>query len=174
MYIRYRTKETQARADVNRIAYCGDDNRLLVLSAHGAQQSLRGLGAVLATDSKTLIEYYAEEDAYSGRRMIRDGSGYRCYKHLLYPGVWQFLWVSKDPQLLVAGKEALGQALMSDRFSTPLLPEWEPYLRKELEAKGLLIVLKGDGCPSALLKAASSDLDGLVTQGIEGGVLQVA
>jgi hypothetical protein len=76
--------------------------------------------------------------------------------------------------LLVAGKPALGPALLADPFTTPLLPEWVPYLERELETNGLLVNLKGDGCPSALLAAQSKDLDALVTQGIQGGELQIA
>jgi hypothetical protein len=42
-----------------------------------------------------------------------------------------------------------------------------------LEANGLLVNLKGDGCPSALLSAQSKDLDQLVTRGIQGGDLRI-
>jgi hypothetical protein len=48
-----------------------------------------------------------------------------------------------------------------------------PYLERELEANGLLVNLKGEGCPSALLAAQSRDLDNLVTQGIQGGELTI-
>jgi len=173
MYIRYRTKETQARMECDRLAYHGRDNRLLVLSCHGPQQTLRGLQAVLCSDAKVKIDLHQDDNEYSSTALLKDGSGYRTYRNPLCQGVWQFLWVSKDPQLLVAGKLALGRALLTDPFTTPLLPEWVPYLERELEANGLLVNLKGEGCPSALLAAQSKDLDALVTQGIQGGDLKI-
>lgn len=173
MYIRYRTKETQARNECDRLAYHGRDNRLLVLSCHGPQQTLRGLQAVLCSDAKVRIDLHQDDNEYASETLQKDGSGYRTYRYLLCQGVWQFLWVSKDPQLLVAGKTALGQALLADPFTTPLLPEWVSYLEQELEANGLLVSLKGDGCPSTLLSAQSKDLDQLVTRGIQGGDLKI-
>ncbi len=169
MYIRYRTKDTHARIDCDRMAY--HDKRILVLSCHGPQQTLRGLMAVLSSDVKTSIECYDDNDCPTA--LNRDGCGYRTYRHLLGAGLWQFLWVSKDPQLLVAGTEALGQALMSEVFTTPILPDWVPYLQKELERKELLAQLQGEECHSAYLSATTKDLDELVTQGIQSGQLKI-
>src|SRR5713226_9625182 len=119
MYVRYTTKETQARIECDRLAH-HDDGRVMVLSCHGPQQTLRGLSAILTSDTKMRLEWYDDDDCATA--IAKDGSGYRTYKHPLCQGIWQFLWVSKDSQLLVAGKQALGQALLGDPYTTPVLP----------------------------------------------------
>jgi hypothetical protein len=74
--------------------------------------------------------------------------------------------------LLVASKEAQRQALWADPFTTPVLPEWVPYLRTALEEACLLMELSGEGCWSAYLTASTEDLDRLVSFGIRSGVLK--
>jgi hypothetical protein len=171
MYIRYATKDTQARIECDRLAHHGD-GRVMVLSCHGPQQTLRGLGAVLTSDTKMRVEWYDDEE--NATALSKDGCGYRAYKHPLCPGLWQFLWVSKDSRLLVAGKEALGQALLSDPFTTPVLPDWVPHLRSELEKETLLTALEGGGCDSAYLTASSENLDDIVSNGIRNGLLKIS
>ena len=61
MYVRYQTKDTHARIDCDRIAY-HQDGRVMVLSCHGPQQTLRGMGAVLTSDAKVRLEHYDEDD----------------------------------------------------------------------------------------------------------------
>jgi hypothetical protein len=169
MYVRYATKDTQARIDCDRLAHHGD-GRVMVLSCHGPQQTLRGLGAILTSDAKVRLEHCDEDDCTTA--LAKDGCGYRTYKHLLSPGLWHFLWVSKDPRLLVAGKEALGQALLGDPFTTPVLPEWVPYLETALEQESLLTALSGEGCTSAYLTASTEELDQIVSDGIRSGMLK--
>jgi hypothetical protein len=82
--------------------------------------------------------------------------------------------VSKDSRLLAAGMEALGQALLDDPFTTPVLPEWVPHIRSALEEDDLLSALLGEGCPSAYLTASSEDLDRLVSDGIKSGALKIS
>jgi hypothetical protein len=169
MYVRYATKDTQARIECDRLAHHGD-GRVLVLSCHGPQQTLRGLGAILTSEAKVRLEHYDEDDCTTA--LAKDGCGYRTYKHPLCQGLWHFLWVSKDPRLLVAGKEALGQALLGDPFTTPVLPEWMPYLEGALEQESLLSALSSEGCTSAYLTASTEELDQIVSDGIRSGVLK--
>jgi hypothetical protein len=171
MLIRYATKDTHARIDCEHLAH-HSDGRVMVLSCHGPQQTLRGLAAVLTSDAKIRLEHYDEDDCVT--QLTKDGCGYRTYKHLLCPGLWQFLWVSKDPRLLVAGKDALAQALMTDPFTTPLLPEWVPQIRTEMEERSLLSALCGDTDGPAYLTASTEDLDEIVSDGLRNGKLCIA
>jgi hypothetical protein len=120
------------------------------------------------------LEHYDEDE--SPTQLTKDGFGYRTYKHLLCPGLWQFLWISKDPRLLVAGKKALRGALMSDPYTTPLLPEWVPHVQREMEEQSLLTSLSGvsPDCGPAYLMATTKDLDEIVSDGIKRGALQIA
>ncbi|HEY1859191.1 MAG TPA: hypothetical protein VGG61_02490 [Gemmataceae bacterium] len=170
MYVRYATKETQARIECDLLAH-HDDGRVMVLSCHGPQQSLRGLSAVLTSDTKMRLEWYDDDDCAT--EIGKDGCGYRTFKHPLCQGLWQFLWVSKDTRLLVAGKDALGQALLGDPFTTPVLPDWVPHLQAALEEDGLLTALSGEGCESAYLTASCEELDQIVSDGIRSGKLKI-
>ena len=172
MYVRYQTKDTHARMDCDRIAY-HQDGRVMVLSCHGPQQTLRGMGAVLTSDAKVRLEHYDEDDC--ARALTKDGCGYRAYKHPLCPGLWHFLWVSRDPRLLVAGKDALGEALLGDPYTTPVLPQWVSHIRQEMEERSLLLALSSDrgGYGPAYLTASTEDLDEIVSEGIRSGMLKI-
>jgi hypothetical protein len=172
MFIRYATKETHARIDCDKIAAC-KDRRIMVLSCSGPQQTLRGLAALLVSDAKVQLEWFNDDDEGKSR-LERDGCGYKCYKHLLCPGIWHFVWISKDPRLLVAGKEAIGQALWSETYTTPLLKAWIEPVRDALIEEGLLVELDGAGCESAYLTAEAADLDRIVTNGVREGRLKIA
>jgi len=171
MYVRYLTKDTHARIECDRLAY-HSDGRVMILSGYGPQQTLRGLGADLTSDAKIRLECCDDNDCATA--ICKDGCGYRTYKHLLCPGLWQFLWVSKDPRLLVAGKDALAQALMTDPFTTPLLPEWVPQIRTKMEERSLLAALCGDRDGPAYPTASTEDLDEIVSDGIRNGKLCIA
>jgi hypothetical protein len=174
MFIRYATKDTHARIECDKIAAHGD-GRIMVLSCHGPQQTLRGLGALLVSDAKVKLEWYDDNDGRN-RPLERDGSGYKCHKHLLCQGLWHFVWVSKDPRLLVAGKDALGTALWSEAYTTPLLDEWIDAIRAALEEGELLATLQNVGWDDgpAYLTAKPEELDAIVSKGILNGLLKVA
>src|SRR5260370_33708934 len=101
--------------ECDRLAYHGRDNRLLVLSCHGPQQTLRGLQAVLCSDAKVKIDLHQDDNEYSSTSLLKDGSGYRTNRPPLCQGAWQFPGVSKDPQLRVAGKLTLWRAPLTDQ-----------------------------------------------------------
>ena len=63
--------------------------------------------------------------------------------------------------------DALWQELKKERFTTPILRGWLPYIRKELELKSLLVRCHTLDCTCCILTATSADLDSIVELGLK-------
>ena len=84
------------------------------------------------------------------------------------------LFLAKSPGLLLnASKECLWQELKHERFETPLLRSWVPYLRERLITSRKLHPCKCVGCDVWGLSCRTKDLDELVTEGIQMGAIKV-
>jgi hypothetical protein len=80
----------------------------------------------------------------------------------------------KDPRLLPSvTDEALWAQLRSDRFTTPLLREWVPWLKEAMLKEGNLERLPAFQCQPGLLAIDDGALDGIVSRGIAEGHLKV-
>jgi hypothetical protein len=118
-------------------------------------------------------------------------AGYEVYRHPLGFGSRHYLFVSRNPAfLLVASDEALWRELKSERFTTPLLRDWMPYIRRELERRHLIVechaypyeaVGEGKlGVPGldlplscCCLCATSKDIDTIVVEGLKTGAIEI-
>lgn len=88
---------------------------------------------------------------------------------------WHVLAISRDPRLIpVYTPGAVMDQLMSQRFTTPILRGWAPYLLSELKREGLLTMLPSFGCKAALLDLEQEQLDAMVSRGIAGGQLVIS
>ena len=67
----------------------------------------------------------------------------------------------------------LWQELKHERFTTPLLRGWLPYVRKELELKSLHARCHTLDCTCCILGATSADLDSIVEFGIKNGFISI-
>jgi hypothetical protein len=63
--------------------------------------------------------------------------------------------------------------LNQERFTTPLLRGWLPYVRKELELKSLLSRCHTLDCTCCVLTATSADLDAIVEFGLKNGLIAI-
>ena len=69
--------------------------------------------------------------------------------------------------------DALWQELKQERFTTPLLRGWLPYVRKELELKCLLSRCYTLDCTCCILTGTSVDLDSIVEFGLKSGLIAI-
>jgi hypothetical protein len=69
--------------------------------------------------------------------------------------------------------DAIWQELKQDRFTTPLLRRWLPYIRKELELKSLLARCQTLDCTCCILTAMSADLDSVVEFGLKNSLVKI-
>jgi hypothetical protein len=71
--------------------------------------------------------------------MEADPKGYLLQHHKLEYGFSHALFISKDPNFLVhMTPDSLWETLSSDRFETPLLKEWMPWVTMQLIDDNLL------------------------------------
>ena len=89
--------------------------------------------------------------------------GYRIDAHRLGFGSIHALFICRQQGFLPNDSDdALWQELKQERFTTPLLRGWLPYVRKELELKSLLSRCHTLDCTCCILTATSADLDSIV------------
>jgi hypothetical protein len=101
--------------------------------------------------------------------------GYRIDAHRLGYGSVHAIFVCRQQGFLPNGSDdALWQELKQERFTTPILRVWLPYVRKELELKGLLRRCHTLDCTCSVLTATSADLDPIVESGIKDGSITIS
>jgi hypothetical protein len=69
--------------------------------------------------------------------------------------------------------DALWQELKQERFTTPMLRGWLPYIRKELELKSLLSRCHTLDCTCCTLTATSAELDVIVEFGLKNTLISI-
>lgn len=156
---------------------CIEENRkhtLLVASLIGEEENVRcAMAAFEPRAVRNFTAYFSSgpvqhDIAYGPRRAFRDSFPYtaRCVK-LGYKS-WQCMLFSSRPGLLLSDDdETLWQELSGERFTTPLLRSWVPYIRGKLVEKSFLKKTTSFGCSPALLELASSQLDSIVSAGVK-------
>jgi hypothetical protein len=158
-----------------------DCGTVLLASVVGDARAVKGLGAWLNGNGKAQLrpaglEFWRGEarrpGGYYNPALFRSEHRYRRHAHRLDYGRVHALFVSRSPDFLIsADDESLWRALSGPRYTTPILPEWLPYLREQLEKRGLLTPAWGHRCACALLRAETAHLDGIVEQGHRDGAL---
>ena len=100
--------------------------------------------------------------------------GYRIDAHRLGFGSIHALFTCRQQGFLPNDSDdALWQELKQERFTTPLLRGWLPYIRKELELKSLLARCHTLDCTCCILTATSADLDSIVESGLKNGLISI-
>jgi len=126
---------------------------------------MKALAAVLHADINCSFDIACPEFHWSNVKRCQDG--YRVYKSKMEFNYWHFLAVAKTPGLMpVLSESAVWTELRSERFTTPLLRGWVPWLMQELEDKEQIVRLHCFGCDAGLLTADTEFLDKLVEDGI--------
>jgi hypothetical protein len=137
-----------------------------ILSVMGAESAAKAIAAILHSDGKARFRIEAE-GIHPYQEFDKDKDGYSVYKHRASLNHWHFLCISKRKGLLTSMDEAsVWRELRSERFTTPLLRSWSPYIVGQLKERELLDQLDGFGCEAGLLAADSNDLDEIVTDGL--------
>jgi hypothetical protein len=140
---------------------------LHILSVMGAESAAKAIAAILHSEGKARFRIDADGiNAY--QEFDKDKEGYSLYRHRASLNSWHFLCISKRKGLLTSLDEAsVWRELRSERFTTPLLRGWAPYIVDELKDRDLLRRLDGFGCDAGLLTAENDDLDEIVTDGLK-------
>lgn len=156
------------------------DGTVYLLSIVAESQKCKGIGAAL--NSNAAVSFSGEDFRYQvggnpvyvpcEKSLSRCAGGYRRHTHRLGYGWMQAMYVARSPGFLPSvSEEALWQELNTNRFTTPILREWLPYLTEKLLDRELLSYLPGHRCECGLLTASTADLDLIVTDGIQKRML---
>ena len=129
---------------------------LMVASLAGPHTSVKAFRAALSTGNarfRTNLPGHRTE-------LRRWPNGYQFHAHRLGFQTWQLLAIASRTGLIPKLDDAsLWSELRSERFSTPVLRSWLPWLREELEQRQYLTRLPNFQCEAAVLSASSEDLD---------------
>jgi hypothetical protein len=143
-----------------------DGQSIPILSVMGAESAAKAIAAILHSEGKARFRIDADGiNPY--QEFDKEKEGYCVYKHRASLNHWHFLCISKRKGLLTCMDEAsVWRELRSERFSTPLLRSWAPYIVGQLKERELLDQLDGFGCEVGLLTADNDALDEIVTEGL--------
>lgn len=163
-------KDIQQRFNCERLAWF-DDGSVAIAWVVASVQSIRAFSAALqSNNSRARVEYQ--------RNMLsRDPDGYRAYYHPLMMRTYESVVVSKRRGLLpTVSDNGLWLELKSERYTTPLLRDWVPFIRERLVKEKLLESLRCDGewpTKPGLLTATTEDLDDIVKSGLACGHIKI-
>src|SRR6266404_3644992 len=169
---RYRSSRFQLHCDAVGL----HEDEMLLLSVVGAETSVKALTAGLRSSGRDQkrIDYSASVGPVNRMRLTRHADGYRIHRSKLNYGLWHVLCLAKREGFMPVFTEgSLWQLLQGDRYTTPLLKEWVPWLCDEMKRCGLLVELTQFGCQSGLVLADNDALDELVVHGIRHGHLRI-
>jgi hypothetical protein len=164
-----------ARLAADQVAVDPDTEQVLLLSFAAPATTAKAVTAALVTDVPLRMHFadlpFTPRYHRSGRRAE---AGYRVHRHNLGYGTWHcVLAARRDGFLPCISDAALWAALTSNRFTTPLLRDWMPWVRQTLVARRLLKDCDCAGCTAGLLSATSEDLDAVVSAGLKQGQLTI-
>src|SRR5262249_41766789 len=153
---------------------CDAGRQILILSAAGPETAIKSLAAALNSDARVKFETEMDTPFFRYYGAVRHPGGYRISRHRMDFNTWHLLALAKADGLRpVLSEEALWQELRSERYTTPLLRSWVPWLMEELKERKGLQTLEQVGCNAGLLVAGDGTVDELVSIGLRRGSLRV-
>jgi hypothetical protein len=170
-------KSIHIQARFDKVALHQD--KLVFISLVAFSQEIKAIRAALAsglTSPMWLKHVTLSKDGESKvpESVLPSPSGYRIDAHRLGFGSIHALFTCRQQGFLPNDSDdALWQELKQERFTTPLLRGWLPYVRKELELKNLLSRCHTLDCTCCILSATFADLDAIVECGLKNGSIAI-
>jgi hypothetical protein len=143
-----------------------------VIGSSSAVKAARAMFMGNAGDHRFRIEY---PNGAMSATCVRCEDGYSTYRQRASAlDYWHLLMVSKKIGLLPSvDEQRVWQELRSDRYTTPILRQWVPFIIDRLTEVGRLRRLGGFGHNAGLLTASCIDLDNIVSRGLKYKQLQI-
>lgn len=139
---------------------------IAILSTVASQTAIKALHACLSKAAKTTFSATCEgfEPDWT---LMASSAGYRFQAVKLGYSMWHSLALARMPGLMSKLNDtSLWTELQRERITTPLLPSWLPWLRKELQRAGHLTPLHSFQCDGAVLDLNTESLDEIVSKGL--------
>lgn len=159
------------------LATSGPENyrTIQLLSCAGPHTSILALHACLYGGAANPT-FRANGGPFEWSKIEHNAAGYVTRKQKLAGcyGWYQMVMLAKTPGLMpVVDDAALWREFKSDRYTTPILRQWVPFLRETLIEGGKLEMLDCFQCRAGLLRVSPEDLDTAVCAGVEFGALEI-
>jgi hypothetical protein len=173
----YDSKSIHIQARFDKVAL--HENRLMFISLVAFSQDVKALRAALAVGLDSPMWLKNVTLSKDGESTVPESvwpspSGYRIDSHRLGFGSIHTLFTCRQQGFLPNDSDdALWQELKQERFTTPLLRRWLPYVRKELELQSLLTRCHTLDCTCCIFAATSIDLDSIVEFGLKNGMIAI-
>jgi hypothetical protein len=170
-------KSIHGQAKFDRVAL--HENRLVFISLVAFSQDVKAIRAALATGINSPmrlknVTLNRGDESLVPTDVWPSQHGYRIDSHRLGFGSIHALFFSRQQGFLPnESDDALWQELKHERFNTPLLRGWLPYIRKELELSNLLSRCHTLECTCGMLSATSADLDSMIESGLRNGLISI-
>lgn len=153
------------------LVQAGHGRPLLLASVCGPESAVKAFTAALHGTAKVQIESRVGGKPVYAERWPR---GYKVYRAALGFSTWHALAVAKmDGLILALSEETLWRELRTDRYTTPILRQWVPWLMERLLETGGLVKPEQAGCECGYLAADTEDLDKLVSEGLRSKALKL-
>jgi hypothetical protein len=159
----------------NRLA-CTRRGEILLLSLIGNSADIKRVRACMLGGAKVgiqaagaKIKQASQEDwqAANPGHIHATEEGYEFHKHKIGYGMEHALFLTRAPGFMrVVSPNSLWHELQKDRFTTPLMPEWMPYIEAKLREKEYLTEAFTYNCSCGLLSMTTPQLDEIVEKGI--------
>lgn len=164
-------KQMHISASYDRIAWF--NRKLLVASLVTSVSSVKALRAAISSECGNAMHFSVpDRSPETGVRI--DDQGYALHVHRLPFSTAHAVVINRRPGLLLNNSDAaLWAELKAERFSTPLLRSWLPYIRGQLEANGCLVDAECVGCTCRVLRATTGDLDAIVESGLKLNLIRI-
>lgn len=155
----------------------GNGRTLLFVSIVAETNFVKAIRAILGGGAKAHI--YAQdgkikrpdnvyEQPTHPEKISKAEEGYDCCIHKMDHGLTHAVFVARtDGFMLSVTDEAVRRQLSDIRFTTPILPEWTPYIREQLKKGGLLSMASCFNCACGSLAATDKELDSIVVAGLK-------
>lgn len=146
---------------------------LQIVSVAGPETSIQAVRAMLAGAGRGKFRVKAEGfSQYINHKPCP--FGYTFSTHNLGLRTYHLLAIAKMPGLLpTLSDEALYQEFKSERYTTPLIRDFIPWIKKQLLTDRKLQPLTCFQCEAAVLYLPEQDLDELVESGVTFGHLEI-
>lgn len=183
--VSFALKENSSIAKYDRLAHDGVTLKLISLAAE--PNRIKAIRAMLGVDKGSCSikasglggrTKFPSANDYSRSEpgwLNPDNIGYTCQTHKLDFGLNHAVFITKNPDFLVTMTPGtLWQAIKSERFDTPVMRHWMPWITAQLIKGNLLIECKCLRVASGCLKMINSKpLDEIVTRGVKSGELKL-
>jgi hypothetical protein len=113
-----------------------------------------------------------------GQRLMPDRDGYFMRKKDLDFGMCHAHFIAKSPGFIlkmspIALFKQVKRSTIKNPITTPFIPEWLPYLEKQLRDQYLLEECFGHRCDCGVFTATSGALERIIREGLQDGAIAI-